>query len=284
MTTAPINILRTSAEELAELYEKHGHGLSEEELARQTEPLGRLEVAPKAFQFRNREDWNGAKERHVRKLVQALERQERLFDPLLLYAVDGHRLVLDGHCRLQAYLRAGLGASAQIPVRYFRGEFSEALTQPASQNSKEKLPLTQEERLEAAWRLVLFDERRGNYSLRYIERATGAGKSTAGNMRNILRNDDELSFDPRNRTWKEVKRGMQEERDTDPEWKENRTKAWAQRIRSQLGDKPNDTPQCIFEALELGYPQLFPQAIPRCWFEDSGLSNELREEIEEFEF
>lgn len=255
MTQVSISTRQESAEELANLYEEHGHGLTDEEMNRENEPLGRIKVAPNAFQFRNRADWSGAKERHIRKLFQTFERKEGLFDPLLLYAVDGCRLILDGHCRLQAYLRIGLEATTPIPVRYFKGNFSDALTRPASLNSKEKLPLTQEERLEAAWKLVLFDEGRENYSLREIQRVTGASKSTAGNMRKVLKEHEGSGSDPRDRTWTEVKRNRREKQDTDPEWKENRAKAWAQRICSQLGDKPNDTPQCLFDALEMGYPQ-----------------------------
>lgn len=284
MTKETVSIRKESAEELAELFESNGHGLTDEEMNRKTEPLRRIEVAPNAFQFRNRYDWDGAKEHHVRKLVQAFERKEGFLDPLLLYAVDVHRLVLDGHCRLQAYLRANLDASQEVPVSYFRGDFSEALTRPASMNSKEKLPLTQEERLEAAWKLVVFDEGRGNYSLREIEEVTGAGKSTAGNMRKVLKNDDNFSFEPRDRSWKEVKRDRRENRQPDPDWQEKRAKAWAHRIRKQLGDKPNKTPQALFEALEIGYPQVFPQAIPRHWAEDSGLINEFRTELDDFKF
>lgn len=277
-------IRQASAEELAALYEKHGPGLSDAELGRREEPLGSLETAPEAFQFRDQAHRPWAKKHHIRKLLRAFQKQDGYFDPILLFAVAGHRLVLDGHCRLQAYRAAELGPSTEVPVRYFRGSFSEALTCPASENSKDKLPLTHEEKLEAAWRLVLFDEKRGNYSLRHIEKVTGASKSTAGNMRQVLEREEEFDFKPRQRTWKEVKRERREERDVDPDWKEKRAKAWAHRIRKQLGDKPNDTPQCLFDALRIAYDQIFPQQIPRRMLEESGVLAEILEEREEHDY
>lgn len=278
-----VNERTETAEELAALFEEHGHGLTSEQMSRTREPLSRLQVAPRAFQFRIREDRGHEKEYHVRQLVQALDRQEGYFDPLLLFAVDRDRFVLDGHCRLQAYLRAGLEADAEIPVRYFQGKFSEALTRPVSENSKRKLALTQRERLEAAWKLVCFDEERRNYSLRQIARAAGCGKSTVGNMRQVLRDAEGLAEDPRKETWKEVKRGQKETQEVDPDWEERRAAEWRREIRQLLGDKPNDTPGCFFRALQEGYPQLIPQMVPREWAVDWILSEQAAD-AEDFKF
>lgn len=283
--TTELNIRKESPEDLAALYEEYGHGLTDVDMDRKKEPLRVLEVAPDAFQFRDPYHRSWTKERHVRKLVQAFDRQENYFDPILLFAIKGHRLVLDGHCRLRAYLRADLPATTEVPVRYFRGDFIEAITRPASENSKEKLALTLEEKLEAAWRLVLFDEMRGNYSLRQVAKDTGASKSTVGNMRKVLENDTEFGFEPRDRTWKEVKSGQADARDINENWEENRAKAWAGQLRNQLGDKPNDTPQCLLQALEIGYPQIFPHAIPLHWAEDSGIMDEILEQkLDDFQF
>lgn len=280
----PVTIRSEPAEVLAALYEEAGHGLTDDEMSRTQEPLERLEVAPEAFQFRMQHDRSGEKERHLRRLVQALKRRDGYLDPMRLFAIDGHRIVLDGHCRLQAYLRADLKPSTAVPIRYFRGPFNEALTLPASANHKVKLALTQEERLEAAWQLVLFDENRGNYSLRDIEDATGTCKSTVGNMRKVLEKAEAFVFNPREESWKGVKRRRREKRDHDPEWANERAKGWASQLREQLGDKPNDTPQCFFDALEIGYPQLFPQRVVDYWSADPGVRDELATPEEDFEF
>lgn len=237
--------------------------------------MERLRSPRRSSSSRNLEHRPWEKERHIRDLVQALKRQKDPLDPILLFAVAGHRLVLDGHCRLRAYLRSGLPSSAEIPVRYFRGEFSEALTRPAAENSKATLPFTHEERLEAAWRLVRFDEGKGRYSLRKIGRCSGAGKSTVANMRKVLAKDNALSFDPRERSWKEVKKQRRGDREVEEDWMDKRIKKWSRLIRKALGDKPNESPTFLFNALEEAYPQVFPQAIPREWAEDAGIIDEI---------
>ena len=278
------SIREHSTEELKALYDDRGHGLTDDQMSRDAEPLGRIEVAPRVFQFRDPTYRPGEKEQHIRNLLRDLNRQQEPFEPIELFAVASHRLVLDGHCRLEAYRRAGLSETVKVPVRYFTGDFVEALTRPASENTKNKLSLSQREQLQAAWRLVLFDEQGDDLSLREIAAATGAGKSTVGKMRKILETEDQLGFDPRERTWKEVKTGIREEREVDENWDDKRVESWKHKLRRALGDVPNRTPDCLFRALEEGYPQLFPQMIPRHWVQDSGIELEILEERnEEFE-
>lgn len=280
-----LKILTDSPEELESRFVQHGHGLSDTEMRNESEPIGTLEVAPQVFQFRNLEHRPWEKERHIRDLVQALKRQKEPLDPILLFAVAGHRLVLDGHCRLRAYLRSGLPSSAEIPVRYVRGEFSEALTRPAAENSKATLPFTHEERLEAAWRLVRFDEGKGRYSLRKIGRCSGAGKSTVANMRKVLAEDYALSFDPRKSSWKEVKKQRRGDREVEEGLMDELIKKWSRLIRKALGDKPNESPTFLFDALVKAYPQIFPHAIPREWAEDAGIVDEILDaQTDDFEF
>lgn len=270
-----------SVDELEALFEEFGHGLSQDVMEQKKAPLGEIETAPGVFQFRDPSQKAWKKEKHVKELVTTLKRQEAYFDPILLFPINGFRLVLDGHCRLEAYRTAGLDEKTRVPITYFQGSFSEALTHPASENSKNKLPLTHEEKLEAAWRLVLYDEDRGNYSLREVSRVSGVGKSTVGNMRAVLRDDGELGFDPRRHSWKEVKRGRAEEREVPDDWQEKRSRKWAYNLRKTLGRKPNETPECLFHALEEAYPQLFPSRIPRAWAEGAEALAEILEECDE---
>lgn len=286
-----ITCLQVTAEELAARREECGPGLSEAELSKEKVALEKIEVAPDVFQHRDGSYRAWDKDAHVAKLTDCLEKQERLLDPLLLYPVDGHRVVLDGHCRLMAYREAGLDASTPVPVEHFRGSFREAFTLPAARNSKEKLPLTQKERLEAAWSYVLFNEGRDWYSYRDIARATNTSSSTVGNMHAELEKADEYNFNLRESTWEEVKNGRREETETNEDWQEDRAHNWASRIRRVLGSKPQDTPQCLFQALEIAYGALIPDEIPRAWAESAATRGaywselEHREsEVESFDF
>ncbi len=279
--------LTKTAEELAALRKERGPGLSDDQLSKTQEPLGKIEVAPNAFQHREKSYRPWDKEGHIKKLVKALEKQDGLLDPLLLYAIDGHRIVLDGHCRVMAYRAADLDESTLVPVEYFRGEFRDAFKQPAARNSKETLNMTQRERLEAAWSAVLFDEKRGWYSCRDIERFTTVSKSTVNKMRQELRNDDKYEFDPRNYTWYNFKRKRRDQREVDENWEEDLAHAWADRLRTALGNKPRDTPEAFFHALEIAYESLIPDGIPHEWAEASGAVDLYREEaepVEDFKF
>lgn len=63
-------------------------------------------------------------------------------------------MILDGHCRLKAYRKAGCGGETQIPMVHFEGTVMETRLRSASENSKAKLSLSKEEELEATWRLM----------------------------------------------------------------------------------------------------------------------------------
>lgn len=82
-----------------------------------------------------------------------------------------------------------------------------------------------------------------------------------------------------------MKTQRQEQREVNENWEEERSQRWCYLIRKQLGDKPNQTPQCLFEALEKAYPQVFPHGIPVHWAEDAGIIDEyLNHELDDFRF
>lgn len=116
---------------------------------------------------------------------------------------------------------------------------------------------------------MLFNEGRDWYSYRDIARATNTSSSTVGNMYAELEKADEYNFDIRESTWDEVKNGRREETETNEDWQEDRAEAWASQIRRVLGSKPQDTPGCLFQALEIAYEALIPAEIPRDWVEAS---------------
>lgn len=278
--TTDSSIRTATATELAALRETHGPGLSDDELAKTAVPLGKIEVAPRAFQHRDGGYRPWDKDAHIEKLARDLRKQDGLFDPLRIYAIAGHRIVLDGHCRLMAYNHAEIDPDTPVPVEYFRGAFREAYAQPAVCNSKETLNLTHRERLEAAWSYVRFDENRGCYSLRDIERFTTISSSTAGNMRNELKNDQKYEFDPRAFSWHDFKRKRKAQRKVEDDWMEDRAQAWADRMRSALGNRPNVSPDVFFRALELVYGEIIPAEIPREWAEKAVAIEDYWEELE----
>lgn len=253
-----LNLQTISVSDLAALYDRNGSGLTPAQLQQTRVPLGTLKTAPKVFQPRDMADRKWVKDRHIDVLVKSL-RDAGKFDHIDVFAIDGARIVVDGHCRLEAYRKAGWKASDQVPVRHLRGTFADALTASASMNSKDKLALTIDEKAEAAWRMVRFAEHAKCYSLRHIAEKTGIGKSTVGTMRHIL--TDQLDFDPREFPWRDVKRRLRGEVSYDEDWEEKWARAFAERLRKHFGEKPNLHPHVFLEAIELAYPRAFSEML-----------------------
>lgn len=125
--------------DLAALYDTKGSGLSPGQSKQTRAPLGTLVVAPKVFQPRDMEDRSWTKEAHIANLTKVVRETGKL-DPIEVFAMDGKLFVVDGHCRLAAYLNAGCKESLKIPVRLVQGTLGDALKTCASANRKDNLP------------------------------------------------------------------------------------------------------------------------------------------------
>ncbi|RWG58668.1 MAG: hypothetical protein EOQ64_07295 [Mesorhizobium sp.] len=148
-------------------------------------PLGRILVAPTVFQVRTGAAAGGVTEPfHVKALQQALEAKpegRRVLDRVTVYAIGDSAYCIDGHHRLAAYRAAKVKGS--VPVEWFEGSLAEAIAEAAQRNQKVKLPMTQSERLEAAWRLVIL----GAHSKRKTAEASGVSERTVASMRALYR-------------------------------------------------------------------------------------------------
>jgi hypothetical protein len=282
MPPTEFNLSVVETKQLQAIYSRQGAGLSVQELRRTSVPLEELRTAPRVFQYRDYHQRKHEKAHHLKSLVRAIRVGDGHLDPIEVFPVAGYRIVLDGHCRLAAYKRAGFATSTSIPIEHFAGDFSDALLRAAEANSKDKLPLTLREKLEAAWNLVKYDPKGEVYSLRRIQKATGASKSTAGNMRTLLL-DDSLDFDPSQLSWRGVKYRRQSGKKWGEEAQEARAEAWAKRLSSAFGHKPVRAPRIFFSALEHCYPSLFPDNIPVDWVLSSPALEEANE-WEDFDF
>lgn len=256
MTSLPIDLDSSDVDALEKLLTQQGHGLTDAQLKQTRVPLKDLRTAQRIFQPRNLAHRRWEKERHI-DILTTVVRQQGTLDHITVFPVAGFRIVVDGHCRLAAYKRARFRDTQKVPVRHLSGSLSEALAVSASANSKDKLPLTLEEKTEHAWRLVCFSEKRQCYSLRQIAAISGVSKSTVQNMTQTLAR--ELPFDPRDLTWCDVKWEQRGDREVDEAWEERLATEWAERLRKVFGDKPNSQPDVFMSALEQAYPRLLPE-------------------------
>jgi hypothetical protein len=239
--------------ELEALHAERGSGLTEAQLAQTRAPLASLHVAPHVFQPRNMKDKPWEKERHIGNLAKIAKHPKQALDPIVVLPIAGLRIVVDGHCRLEAYRAAGRAASVSVPVRHLRETFPAALVFAASSNSKDKLALSYWEKAEKAWQLVKFNEGRGCYSQRDISSNTGISRGTVQNMQTRLSGTDAETVRPL--LWSEVLRRDRgaEEQKYDEGWEENAAQEWAVKLRKAFGDKPNAQPGIWRRAVEIAY-------------------------------
>lgn len=135
-----------------------------------------------AFQFRH----NGNDKAHVRSLAQTLRTVGDL-DPVLIWKeIDtegqptGRLVLLDGRQRLAAYATAK-GNRQAVPAVIFEGDRAAAMLAAVRANTRDSLPLTKNERMDAAWRLVRLSGKR--IPVPTVAKTSGVGAATVDRMR-----------------------------------------------------------------------------------------------------
>ncbi|MCT8159522.1 ParB/RepB/Spo0J family partition protein [Pseudoruegeria sp. SHC-113] len=156
--------------------------------ARQNVSLRYITTNPGVFQFRHFE----VDQHHVDELAKVLD-NGNVLDPITIWMDPDKEqmVVVDGHHRLAAYRQAEW--RKKVPVVVHQCGIEQAQLMALAENSKARLPLTSEERTDAAWRLVCLGP--SIYSRKAIAKATGASERTVANMRSTLRALQELNPD-----------------------------------------------------------------------------------------
>lgn len=148
---------------------------------------------------------------HVKELRAGLKAHGAL-DPILVRQVGKKFLIVDGHHRFVAYREAEtVGA---VPVAHFQGDLREAVKEAIRANAKAKLNMTEEDKLNAAWRMTCMAEE--GYSLAEIAKTCDVGTTTVSNMRATMTslNMDEIAGGPtldrasKIKTWAEAKKAV----------------------------------------------------------------------------
>lgn len=149
--------------------------------------LGDLHTDCDRFQFRAQE----YEEHHVRELIDALKRGDTL-DRMLVWRSpeDGCLYILAGHHRLRAY--QAMKWRKALRVNLFLGTLKEAKLVALGSNTKTKLPMSAEERVNAAWCLTChWNPEKGDkgydYSIKDTKRMAGVSASQVSIMRRTMR-------------------------------------------------------------------------------------------------
>jgi hypothetical protein len=216
-----------------------------------------LETDEDTFQWRsgfNIED----SERHVQVLVETPRDRKKPLDPILVYPRGAGFVVIDGHHRLKAYQEASW--DGPVPVEVFQGPPQEAEFEALRRNIKDKLPMTPEDKLEAAWRLV----KAGGLSKAKITELTTVSNGTLGNMRAALeKHGDEAMA---KMLWSQVKM-MAWEKDEDFDFDAHKQRK-AEKLAKELVNKTSvhlgQNPDILALALEMISPGL-PKSLVWEW-------------------
>lgn len=129
---------------------------------------------------------------HVENLARALGQDDDL-QPLLVIRRGGKVFLIDGRHRKRAYEQAGRGDS--VPVTEFLGTPQEALLEGQRLNKRHTLAMTQDERMNCAWKLVKLDAAKTwRFSLPQIM-AAGVSRGQVTFMRKVLRELGEAGFE-----------------------------------------------------------------------------------------
>jgi hypothetical protein len=222
-------------------------------------PLGALRVAEPLFQPRDIEAAFLATDSHVKVLIDAVkENGEKAFEPLTVWWSGAGWYVIDGHHRLMAF-RQHKGIEA-VPVTAFVGSINDAIRQSVALNSRDKLPMRKEDKLERAWKLVCLD---GGLTKGDIHSATTISERTVTTMRHKRKDLIARGEEPLDWLWREAKN---DERQINPDdnWAEEMAQDWARRFGKTFDKKLIEQPAIAARALEL-YSERLPLELVRFW-------------------
>jgi len=208
--------------------------------------VGDIKTDPETFQFRDFE----TTESHVDDLGKTLKAGRKLPPILVWDSGDGGYIVIDGHHRLEAFCR--YKPSGKIAVSVFTGTKADARLLACEDNAKARLPMTHQEKSNAAWRLVCSD---GDYSKADICRVTGISDSTVAKMRRTKRalteKEQELP-----RTWLralQTLKSYEQEAMTDDMWDEitkEKAKELYDRVGGDIARMTKSYPKAVYLMLE----------------------------------
>lgn len=238
-------------------------------------PLKAIKTAAAVFQPRGFDVQEAASsEDHVQNLMAAIQNSpNHLLDPITVWWSGSCYRVLDGHHRTSAYERvnklfkAGKKKKAitTIPVNIFVGTLGEALRKSGELNARDKLPMTKDDKLNMAWKMVI----KGAGSKRDIHRSTTISEGTISSMRVRLKTlQDHFKVNWEGAclamTWKEAFSLNKKEKDYGEEWQHKQADVWAKRLGNAFGKKFSQQPDIAAMALAL-YSDKLPESLMEIW-------------------
>lgn len=240
-----------------------------------------IRTAPEVFQPRIIREGD-VDNYHVRELSRALATKGNdALDAIIVMQIGKDPYCVDGHHRLAAYKAANV--TNPVPVEWFEGSVREGHREAVRRNVKDKLAMSRDAKLEAAWREVVL----GQLSKAAIVEMTGVANGTIGNMKSKLRElkeahlaeEDEFavvdssgSSDANDEflcdlTWREAKAHRKGYAERGNEWADKIANEWADRLSKTFGAEWGKQPRIAAEAIAR-YSERMPEKLIEVWKED----------------
>lgn len=259
---------------LAKLEKEVAQGEPAPPIGRNGLSLGSVEVEEDVFQPRalgqRERGWQSAS--HVKGLRDAIRDNEgHRLEPILVWWSGRRWCVVDGHHRLEAYrgfYRDRPGVTPWVPAKALEGNLREAVGASVAGNSRDKLGMSRDDKMDAAWRLTCG----GGWTRREISQRAGASMRTLTIMNGVR---DKLTgmevVDLADLSWKRalmISQGR-ELSDRDEEWAEQQAEEMAEKLRKHLGPNLIKKPDILAMALGMVHPDLPKRLLQHVeWQED----------------
>ncbi|WBL31762.1 ParB N-terminal domain-containing protein [Sinirhodobacter sp. HNIBRBA609] len=228
--------------------------------------LSELDIRPDDFQFRD----TPLDQYHADEILKALQ-QGRDVGPMDVWRDpdDGKLYVLDGHHRFDAYTR--LKWSEPVKVQVHEGAFHRVKLVALRENTKARLPMSAQERANAAWGLAQEQSDDGGftYSKRELAEATGVSERTVATMRSTHRKLIEIGKEPPRRwsTAIEMAKGKEFGEMTEEEleeWNEAKAAEFDRHVGKFIAEYSKRYPVAVRIVLERRMGQEFEYMIDYC--------------------
>lgn len=218
--------------------------------------LKEIHLRPAVFQHRSGN--LAVSDQHIMGLTKALLiNPTQALDPITVYWIGDRYVCIEGHHRMAAYKKTKY--TPKIPVRVFRGSLEDAIGMANKDNSKSKLAYSKNERLTAAWRVIISSpsltrEKQREYA--------GVSLSTVKTMRRVA---NQLAKSHPDLSLGEVKwhqardfaKGFKPKPDIGiDEYREAKTVQLAKLIRKHLGTRLTEDIDITVEALSRVHQEL----------------------------
>jgi|LauGreDrversion4_2_1035121.scaffolds.fasta_scaffold33850_4 hypothetical protein len=239
----------------------------------QTIHLDLIHMAHSVFQPRQFEEGTKAtSEDHTQGLVEAIINEPtHQLDPIVVWWSGSKWRVIDGAHRLMAYRRVnkkGRLRDLMIPVVVFQGDLYQAIDESIRLNSKDKLPMSKDDKINGAWRLTVLDK----HTKPQIHSICKVGTTTIARMREVLiliqaKHPKDFFETALDMSWKEARNFGAKEIIRDDSWQEKQARIWADRLAKAYGTKASRQPAIFARAIEL-YSSRFPKDLLDYWSDD----------------